>query len=221
MRRLHGIGRGLRHRLRFGANQGHVAHDELFVGISHRAGGKRAERRAGRLRLRRGLIPELPDGQVLIEALLLQLLCGALTGGERVEDRIIHCVKHGLVADEFYHGLCGVDVHVHPVARQLDMQHAAGELPLEQAVAVRLLKRGGEQLALDEAAVHEEQLPPARAAAAEGLCHEAGDGDIAAAPLDRCEPEGEVPPHRGVDRRLELPVAGSVQQLRAVADELE
>ena len=140
---------------------------------------------------------------------------------ERGARAVIHGVKHRALVRELYLGLGRVDVHVHPVARQLDMQHAAGELPLEQAVAVRLLKRGGEQLALDEAAVHEEQLAPARAAAAEGLCHEAGDGDIAAAPLDRCEPEGEVPPHRGVDRGLELPVAGSVQQLRAVADELE
>ena len=58
-----------------------------------------------------------------------------------------------------------VDIHIHLIFRQGDMQHAAGKLSLEQAVAVGLLQSGGEKLAFHKSAVDEEKLAAPGAAA--------------------------------------------------------
>ena len=55
------------------------------------------------------------------------------------------------------------------------MQHAAGEFALQQPVAVGLLHGGGEQLALDQPPVDEEQLPSPCAVTGGGAGDEAGD----------------------------------------------
>ena len=104
-------------------------------------------------------------GHGLIKRLLRGLGRGRFAGGEQVFDGVVHGVENGALILEFYHGLGGVDIHVHGVFGEGDMQHAAGELALEQAVAVGLLQRGGKELALYEPAVHEEKLAAAGAAA--------------------------------------------------------
>ena len=114
-----------------------------------------------------------------------------------------------------------MDVHVHHVRRQRDVQHAAREFALHQAVCVGFLHRGGEELGLDEAAVDEKGLHPSRAAAREGLGHKAVNGELTVAPVDLDQREGKIAAQRGVDGAEEFTVAGGVQLLPAVLDETE
>ena len=134
---------------------------------------------------------------------------------------MINKVKDLLFVEEFHDRLGGVNVHVHHVRRQRHVQHAAGELALHHAVGVSLLHRGGEELGLDEAAVDEKGLHPARAAPREGLCHEAVGGELTVPPADLDERERKVAPERGVNGAQELAVAGGVQLLASVLDEAE
>ena len=172
------------------------------------------------LRLRRPL-PVLLHRHSLVKGLLPGLF-GLRSGGiQGVQHRVIHGVEGLLVVDEFHHRLGGVDIDIQPVGGHGEPQHAAGELPLQQLVAVGLLQRRRQQLALDEPAVDEEQLAATGAVAVEGLGDKSLHGDIAAASADGQQSHGEVPPHGGVHRRLQVPVAGGVQQLHTIPDELE
>ena len=109
-------------------------------------------------------------------------LLGLRSGGiQGVQHRVVHGVEGILVVDKFHHRLGGVDIDVQPVGGHGEPQHAAGELSLQQLVAVGLLQRRRQQLALDEPAVDEEQLAATGAAAVEGLGDEALHGDVAAA----------------------------------------
>ena len=134
---------------------------------------------------------------------------------------MVHRVKHFFFPGEFHLGLGGMDVHVHLRDRQRHVQHAAGEFSFHQLVAVALFQRRRQQLGLDKAAVDEEHLHTAGAAAHEGLGDEAPDLHFAAAAADRQQGTGEVPAQGGVDGRLHLSVAGGVEGFRAVLDEAE
>ena len=134
---------------------------------------------------------------------------------------MVHRVEHRFVRHELHHGLGRVDVHVHRLRRQGDVQHAAGELALQQPVAVALLHGGGEELALHQASVDEEQLPRPRAVARQGLGHEAADAHIAVAAGHRQQRQREIPAQRGVDGGQQLAVSRRVQHLLSVPQQLE
>ena len=129
------------------------------------------------------LLPELLGGHGPVKGLFL-LPGGLFRPVQGVHDGIVHRVKGGFVGYEFHHGLGRMHVHVHPVLRQGQMQHAAGELPLQQAVAVRLLQGGGQQLAFHEPAVDKEQLAAPGAVAVQGPGHIARHLHVAAAAPD-------------------------------------
>ena len=114
-----------------------------------------------------------------------------------------------------------MDVHVHHVRGQRHMQHAAGEAALEELILVRLLQRRRQKLGLDEPVVDEEHLLAPAAVAVEGLGDEALYLHVAAAAGDGQQAQGEIPPHGGIDGGEKLPVAGGVQYLLPVADQLE
>ena len=101
------------------------------------------------------------------------------------------------------------------------MQHAAGEFALQQPVAVGLLHGGGEQLALDQPPVDEEQLPSPCAVTGGGAGDEAGDADVAAGAVHGQQTSGEVAPQRGVYGAEQLAVAGGVEHLLPVPQQLE
>ena len=146
---------------------------------------------------------------------------GRAVAVERVGRGVVHKVEDLLFIEEFHDRLGGVDVHVHHVRRQRDVQHAAGEFALHQAVCVGFLHRSGEKLGFDEAAVDEKGLHPSRAAAREGLGHKAVNGELTVAPVDLDQREGKIAAQRGVDGAEGLAVAGGVQLLPAVLDETE
>ena len=146
---------------------------------------------------------------------------GLLALVERGHRRVIYKVKDALFAHKLHDGLRGVDVHVHHVARQLDEQHAAGELALHHAVGVRFFERGGEKLGFDEPPVDEKRLHAARAARGDGRGHKARDAHVAVRALDLKKRERELTPERGVNGGAQRAVAGGQKRLRAVLDELE
>lgn len=112
-------------------------------------------------------------------------------------------------------------VDVHLADRQRDMQDAPGELALQQPVAVGLLHGGSQQLALDEPAVDKEQLASAGAVTSQRLGDEALHPHIAAAAADGQQAVGKVAAQRGVDGGQQLPVAGGVEDLLPVPQQLE
>ena len=139
-----------------------VPDGKLGIGVYRRAGRVAAQ---GTL-FRRGRslpLPVLPDGHGLVKGLLGGL--GSFSGGEQVLDGVVYRVKDGPLILKFHHGLSRVDIHVHGIFRQGDMQHTAGELALEQPVTVCLLQGSSEELALHKPAVNEKQLPATGAAA--------------------------------------------------------
>ena len=126
--------------------------------------------------------------------------------------------KHRPLVDELHHRLGGVDVHVHHVEGQVDVEDAAGELALELAVGVGLLQGGGEEGRADHPAAAEEGLHGPGAPAGQGRGDIAPDGDVLPGPLHRHQGHGEVPAPGGVDGGEELPVPGGVELLPAVTD---
>ena len=126
---------------------------------------------------------------------------------------MVHRVEHRLVRHELHHRLGRVYVYIHRVRRQGDVQHAAGELALQQSVAIALLHGGGEKLALHQPPVDKEQLPCPRAVACQRLGHEAADLHVAVAAGHRQQGQGELPAQRGVHGGQQLAVSRRVQHL--------
>ena len=140
---------------------------------------------------------------------------------ERGHDRVVNEIKHALFAHELHDGLGRVDVHIHHVARQLDEQHAAGELALHHAVGVGFFERSGKKLGFDETPVDKKRLHAARAARGDGRGHKARDAHVAVRTLDLKKRERELTPERSVNGGAQRAVAGGQKRLRAVLDELE
>ena len=46
--------------------------------------------------------------------------------------------------DKFHHCFCRVDIHVHQMERQINMEHAAGIFPFHLPVGVGFLHCGGQ-----------------------------------------------------------------------------
>ena len=124
--------------------------------------------------------------------------------------------EHRPLVGEFHHRLGGVDVYVHQMEGQVDVEDAAGELPLELPVGVGLLQGGGEEGGFDGAAAAEEGLEGPGAPACQRLGDIAPDADALAAAVYLGEVKGKVPAPGGVDGGEELPVAGSKQLLLPV-----
>ena len=140
---------------------------------------------------------------------------------QRVFYGVVHRVEHRFLGGEFHHRLGRVDVHVHLVHRQRDVQHTAGELPLQQPVAVGLLHGGGQQLAFYQPPVDKEQLPRPGAVPRGGTAHKAAGPHVAAAAVHLQQAFGKIPAQCSVDRRQQLPVAGGVQHLLPIPQQLE
>ena len=155
----HRCGPGLLPGLRgYRGRRGHaVAQGELCVRM-HRRGRAVAAQRA-LFRRGRGLaLLILLDGHRPVKGLLDGLGGRIFPGGEQVLYGVVYCVKDGPLILKFHHGLSRVDIHIHGVLGQGDVQDAAGELALEQPVAVGLLQGGGEELAAHKAAIDEKEL---------------------------------------------------------------
>ena len=135
------------------------------------------------------------------------LRLGRAVAVERVGRGVVHKVEDLLFVEEFHDRLGGVDVHVHHVRRQRDVQHAAGEFALHQAVCVGFLHRGGEELGLDEAAVDEKVCIP-RVPRPRGAWSKAVNGELTVAPVDLDQRGGRNRAQRGVDGAEGFTVAG-------------
>ena len=145
--------------------RGHaVSQGELCVRM-HRRG--RAVAAQGALFCRgRGLaLLVLLDGHRSVKGLLDGLGGRIFPGGEQVLHGVVYRVKDSPLILKFHHGLSRVDIHIHGALGQGDVQDAAGELALEQPVAVGLLQGGGEELAAHKAAIDEKELAGPGAAA--------------------------------------------------------
>ncbi|KAF5055855.1 hypothetical protein DSECCO2_373510 [anaerobic digester metagenome] len=149
------------------------------------------------------------------------LRSGQTVGGQTVQHGVVHRVKHLPLPREFHRGLGGVNIYVHRRHRQVQFQHTAGEFTLHQLVAISLLQRGGQQLGFDEPPVDKENLHPPGTPAAQRLCHKAGDAYLAAPALHRRQRPGKVPAQRGVNRGVQLSVAGGVERFCPVLDEFK
>ncbi len=134
---------------------------------------------------------------------------------------VVHRVKHRLVRHELHHRLGGVDVHVHLIGGQRDVEDTAGEFSFQQPVFIRFLHGSGQKLALYQSPVDEEELPRTTAVTGGGTGDEAGQGHRAVAAVCRQQRQGEVPPQRGVNGVLQLAVARRVQHLCAVPQQPE
>ena len=134
---------------------------------------------------------------------------------------MVHRVEDLPLPGELHRRLSGVDVHIHGGDGQRYKQHAAGELPLHDLVAVSLFQRRRQELGLNEAAVDEEGLHGAAAPAQQRLGDKAGNADLAAPALHLDQALGKLPAQGGVDGGFQLPVAGGVEAVRAVLHEAE
>ena len=90
------------------------------------------------------------------------LFPAALQGGEH---RVVHRIEGGAFVQKFYHGFGRVDVHIHRIQGQGQVQHAAGELALHHLVAVSLFQGCRQQGGFHIAAVDKEMLHGAAAPA--------------------------------------------------------
>ena len=137
------------------------------------------------------------------------------------QHRVVHGGKHLLLALEFHLRLGGVDVHVHRVGLDGEVQHAAGETANHLLVFVGFLQRGHHGAALDVAAIDEKVLIAPAAPAAGGQGHVAGHGHAFAGAGDLRKAQGQIPAQHGVHRALQLAVPGGEQLLPPVPDELD
>ena len=71
---------------------------------------------------------------------------------------VIEGVEDLPLADEFYLGLGGVDIHIHAVEPGGEVEDAAGELAHHALVLIGLLQSGHEEPGFDEAAIDKEVL---------------------------------------------------------------
>ena len=158
------------------------------------------------------LLPGLPRGP-------------PLAAGERgdpagpvqsVLDRMVDSGEHSPLADKLHHRLGRVDVHVHLVEGQVNVEHAAGELSLHLPVGVGLLQGGGEQGGLDGPAAAEKGLHGPGAPSGQGLGDKAPDPHALAASVHLRQAQGELPAPGGVDGGEELAVPRRMELLPAV-----
>ena len=168
-----------------------------------------------------GFLPKLRRRHGLIEGGLLLLRLGFILSVEGVQNGVVHRVEDRLVGGEFHHRLGRMDVHVHLCGGYGDVEHAAGELALHDLVAVGLLQRRGQELGLDKPPVDKEDLAAPCAVAVEGLGDEALHRYGVAAAAYGQQVQCEVTAQSGVDGALQPSVAGGVEHLGAVPQQLE
>ena len=145
-------------------------------------------------------------------------LCGAVQG---VADHVVDGGEDRPFCRELDHRLGGMDVDVHLMQRQVDMEDAAGEFTLQEPVGVGGFQGGGEHLGTDDPSAAEEGLHSAGSTARQGLGDETVDRDALPAAVHRREAQREVTASDGVDGRQKLTVAGGMQLLLTVADETD
>ena len=86
----------------------------------------------------------------------------------------MHAVKNCLFVQEFYFCFCRVNIHIHRVGRELQMQHTGGELTYHHLVAVSFLQGRDEQPGFDRPVVDEEGLQGPAGSGIRRLGNEAG-----------------------------------------------
>ena len=114
-----------------------------------------------------------------------------------------------------------VDVHIHQMLRQPQLQHAVGIAPDHQPVAVGLLERGGHRLRAHQPPVDEKDLLHPVAARGRRARDIAREREALPFALHGDHLAGALPPQNGVKRALELPVAGGLELLGALAQHAE
>ena len=140
---------------------------------------------------------------------------------ERALHAVAHAVEDLALVEELHLRLCRVDIHVHQMLRNVQMQHAGREAPDHHAVAIRLLQRRHERLGAHETAVYEEKLAAAIAARGGRLGDKARQGGLFPMAVHRDHILGCLPAEDGIHRAEELAVARGVQQLLALAQHAE
>ena len=74
------------------------------------------------------------------------------------QDAVVDAVKNSLLVEEFYFCLGGMDVYVHHVGRQIQVQNAGGEFAHHNLVPVCFLQGGDQQTGFYRTAIDEEGL---------------------------------------------------------------
>ena len=193
----------------------------LPLGIVSRTGHSRGGRLCER---HRRALPEGLGVHVQKEIVPgIQDFSGLWRGGSRgifhlqaVQHGVVHRVEDLLLPGKLHLGLGRMDVDIHRRHRKGHKDHAAGELPLHDLVAVALLQGRREKLGLDKAAVDKEGLHGAAAPAHKGLRDKTLYLDVPSPALDFHKALGKVPAQGGVNGGGQLPVAGGVEALHAV-----
>ncbi|MPM89775.1 hypothetical protein SDC9_136887 [bioreactor metagenome] len=132
----------------------------------------------------------------------------------------VNRVEHLAFALEFHLGFRGVNVYVHRVELGGQVQHAAGKFAHHALVGIGLLQRGGHQAGLHIPSVDEKMLIAPGAPAADRHGREAGNRNLLRAALHGGKAQSQLPAQHAVKRRPQLPVAGGIKLLLAVAEKL-
>ena len=144
------------------------------------------------------------------------------TGGvQSVLDHVVDSREYRPLIGKFHYRFGGVDVHVHQVEGQVDVEDAAGEFSFHLPVGVGLLQCGSQKRGLDGPAAAEEGLHGSGAPARQGLGDIAMDADPLAAAVDLRQVEGKIPATGGVDSGEELAVTGGEQLLLPIPDKAD
>ena len=113
-----------------------------------------------------------------------------------------------------------MDIYVHGVGRQSQMEHAGREFSYHDLVAVGFLQSGNQKLGFYGAVVDEKGLQTPAGAGVGGLGDVAGQGVGFPAAVHLHHP-GKVPAIDAVDRRLQSAVSRGGKYLLAVPEELD
>ena len=147
-------------------------------------------------------------------------LGAGLVGVERCQHPVIHGGKHLLLILKLDFGLCGVDVHIHAVGPQGEVEDAAGKLAHHLLVAVGLLQGCHHHPAFDVPPVDEKVLIAAAAPATGGQGDKAGNLHVFPGTFDGHKAQGQIPAQHGVNGAFQLSISGGEQLLLPVPDEL-
>ena len=132
----------------------------------------------------------------------------------------MYAVKDSLLIEKFHLGFCRVDVHIHRVGRERQVQDAGREFAHHDLIAVGLFQRGDQKLGFHRAAVDEEGLHRPAGPGVRGLGDEAGQGILFPTAFHVHHP-GTLPAIDAVSRVGQLSGAGGGEDFLAVPEHPE